>query len=62
MLPSFYLPLLNWDSGLDYKTLALKLRHMVGFVAIAVSQFSSCFCFVNPWTLQERRFADLYVK
>lgn len=35
MLPSFYLPLLNWNSGLDYKSLVLKLRHMVGFIAIA---------------------------
>jgi choline dehydrogenase-like flavoprotein len=35
MLPTFYLPLLNWPSGLDYKSLALKFRHMVGFIAIA---------------------------
>lgn len=35
MLPSFFLPLLNWNSGLDFKSLALKLRHMVGFIAIA---------------------------
>jgi choline dehydrogenase-like flavoprotein len=35
MLPSFSLPLLNWTSGLDYKRLALKYRHMNGFIIIA---------------------------
>lgn len=35
MLPSYVLTLANWSSGLDYKTLALKFRHMNGFISIA---------------------------
>jgi choline dehydrogenase-like flavoprotein len=35
MLPSFFLPLANWNSGLDYKLNALKFRHMNGFISIA---------------------------
>ncbi|KAF8848869.1 putative long-chain-alcohol oxidase FAO2 [Acephala macrosclerotiorum] len=34
MLPSYILTLANWNSGLDYKTLALKYRHMTGFISI----------------------------
>jgi hypothetical protein len=35
MLPSWFLPILNWNSGLDYKTLAVKYRHTNGFIAIS---------------------------
>ncbi|KAK2630194.1 hypothetical protein QTJ16_001014 [Diplocarpon rosae] len=35
MLPSWNLVLLPWTSGLAYKTLALKFRHMTGFISIA---------------------------
>ncbi|KAK6585594.1 hypothetical protein PZA11_002321 [Diplocarpon coronariae] len=35
MLPSWNLVLLPWTSGLGYKTLALKFRHMAGFISIA---------------------------
>ncbi len=34
MLPSLFLPLMNWNSGLDYKMQALKLRHTNGFISI----------------------------
>lgn len=35
MLPSWFLTLLNWDSGLDFKLRALKFRHMNGFISLA---------------------------
>jgi choline dehydrogenase-like flavoprotein len=35
MLPSWFLPILNWDSGLSFKLRALKFRHMNGFISIA---------------------------
>ena len=35
MLPSWFLTLLNWTSGLDYKTQILKFRHTNGFISIA---------------------------
>jgi hypothetical protein len=34
MLPSWFLPLMNWNNGLDYKTQALKLRHTNGYISI----------------------------
>ena len=34
MLPSFFLPLMNWNNGLDYKTQALKFRHTNGYIAM----------------------------
>lgn len=34
MLPSFSLVVLNWENALNYKTLALKFRHMSGFISI----------------------------
>lgn len=30
-----FLPLLNWESGADFKTLALKYRHANGFIIVA---------------------------
>src|SRR6266487_4974614 len=35
MVPSWFLTFINRENGLDYKTQALKLRHMNGFIAIA---------------------------
>jgi choline dehydrogenase-like flavoprotein len=35
MLPSIFLTLTNWNSGLDFKLQALKFRHMSGFFSIA---------------------------
>ncbi len=35
MLPSWFLTLVNWDSGLDFKLRVLKFRHMNGFISIA---------------------------
>lgn len=34
MLPSWLLTFMNWDNGLDFKTKALKFRHMNGFISI----------------------------
>lgn len=35
MTPSLFLTLMNWNSGLDFKLQALKLRHTNGFISIA---------------------------
>jgi choline dehydrogenase-like flavoprotein len=35
MLPSWFLPVINWNSGLDFKLQVLKFRHMNGFISIA---------------------------
>jgi choline dehydrogenase-like flavoprotein len=34
MIPSFFLPVMNWNSGLNYKIQALKFRHTNGFISI----------------------------
>ena len=34
MLPSWFLPLLPWSSGLDYKLLAARLSHMGGYISL----------------------------
>ncbi|KAF2873951.1 hypothetical protein BDV95DRAFT_592112 [Massariosphaeria phaeospora] len=35
MVPSFWLSLLPWKSGLDYKLNAAKLKHMTGYISMA---------------------------
>jgi len=34
MLPSWVLPLFPWSSGLDYKSLAARFRHMTGYISL----------------------------
>jgi hypothetical protein len=35
MLPGMFLTLMNWDSGLSFKTQVLKFRHTNGYISIA---------------------------
>ncbi|EFR04255.1 fatty alcohol oxidase [Nannizzia gypsea CBS 118893] len=34
MLPNFFLPLMTWDDGLDYKVFAANARRMAGFISL----------------------------
>ncbi|EFE37391.1 hypothetical protein TRV_07960 [Trichophyton verrucosum HKI 0517] len=34
MLPNFFLPLMAWDNGLDYKIFAANARRMAGFISL----------------------------
>lgn len=35
MLPSSWLPWMRWKNGLDYKLMAARMKHMVGYISLA---------------------------
>jgi choline dehydrogenase-like flavoprotein len=39
MLPGFFLPLLPWKSGLQYKELAAKMKRMTGYISLARDRY-----------------------
>ncbi|PSN74951.1 long chain fatty alcohol oxidase [Corynespora cassiicola Philippines] len=40
MIPSAWLIWLKWQSGLDYKLLAAKMKHMTGYISLARDKYS----------------------